>query len=83
MISGYWDGSYCLSSSAADDRFRSWESARSVAIKAGTRSAGFTLDCLLKIPARAGWAIIVDTPNVITTIENRREWQYLIARTPN
>ncbi len=44
-------GSNCLNSSAAEERLCSSASARSVAIKAGTRSAGFAFAFLLKIPA--------------------------------
>jgi hypothetical protein len=56
-----------------------------VAIKAGTRSAGFGLECLLKMPAwamRGNGARIIKAASVITTNENRSPRQYLIARTP-
>src|SRR5438128_7284166 len=79
-ISGNILGSYCLSSSAAEARFRSSASARSVAISVGTRSAGFTLACLLKIPARAGAAIIVTLVSVTRKKKTRPVRQDDIVR---
>ena len=80
MISGNMLGSYCRNSSAAEARLCSSGSARSVAIRVGTRSAGFALACLLKIPARAGEAIIAAPTSVESNRKTRPVRQNDIVR---